>query len=196
MATTKESMKVIAGGLDKKKEPEVIVGGKVIEVEMPDEVAEVLEGLIGSLISSGEIAGTEPKVSNQNNSGDPDGGDDLEPTQTEELAGAITIKLAASAADAFMEIAGEMDVEAIQMVVKSLENARPKSMVRILRVLFLTEQMKKAVEELELLDICQEYDTYSYELFQDCFLEDERIDWYCVENWLTERNIQHNSKLS
>jgi hypothetical protein len=196
MATTKETMKVIAGGLDREKAPEFITGGRIIAVEVPDELTEVFEGLIGSLTGNGESAETETQVMNQNDNGDSESCDDLEPTPTEELAGAITIKLAAGAADAFMEIASEMDVEATQMVVKNLENARSKSMVRILRTLFLTQKMKKAVKELDLLDICQEYDAYSYELFQDCFLEDERIDWYCVENWLTEKNIQHNSKLS
>ena len=34
MATTKESMKVIAGGLDKKEEPEIVMEGKVIAVEV------------------------------------------------------------------------------------------------------------------------------------------------------------------
>lgn len=87
MATTKETMKVIANGIDKKKAPEVIVGGKVIEVEMPDEVAEVLEGLIGSLISSGDITGTEPRVRNQNNKGNCNDPDAYELTQTDELAG-------------------------------------------------------------------------------------------------------------
>ena len=67
MATTKESMKVIAGGLDKKEEPEVVMEGKVIAVEVPDELAEAFERLIGGMITkcednrkarnSGEILG-------------------------------------------------------------------------------------------------------------------------------------------
>ena len=38
MATTNETMKVIANGVDKKEEPEIIMGGKVIAVEVPDEL--------------------------------------------------------------------------------------------------------------------------------------------------------------
>ena len=196
MATTKETMKVIANGIDKKKAPEVIVGGKVIEVEVPDEVAEVLEGLIGSLISSGDIAGTEPRVRNQNNNGNCNDPDDFELTQTDELAGVIAIKLAACAAKHFMRIVEPMDTEVIQTIVKNLEESDPKAMVDILRVMFTTHYLNHVARELHLLDLCQAYSTYSYEIFQDCFLEDERIDWYSVENWLKEKNIQHNSKLS
>ena len=54
MATTKESMKVIAGGLDKKEEPEMLIGGKVIAVEVPDELAEAFERLIGGKITKSE----------------------------------------------------------------------------------------------------------------------------------------------
>ena len=55
MATTKETMKVIAGGVNKKEEPEVIMDGRVIAVEMSDELAEVFERLVETLISKGLI---------------------------------------------------------------------------------------------------------------------------------------------
>ena len=54
MATTKETMKVIAGGVNKKEESEVIMDGRVIAVEMSDELAEVFEGLVEALISKCE----------------------------------------------------------------------------------------------------------------------------------------------
>ena len=60
MATTKESMKVIAGGLDKKEEPEVVMEGKVIAVEVPDELAETFERLIGGMITKCEDKDTLP----------------------------------------------------------------------------------------------------------------------------------------
>lgn len=40
MATNKETMKVIAKGIDKKEEPEAVVSGKVIVMELPEEDCE------------------------------------------------------------------------------------------------------------------------------------------------------------
>ena len=59
MATTKETMKVIAGGVNKKEESEVIMDGSVIAVEMSDELAEVFEGLVEALISKCEDENAE-----------------------------------------------------------------------------------------------------------------------------------------
>ena len=67
MATTKETMKVIAGGVNKKEEPEVIMDGRVIAVEMSDELAEVFEGLVGALISKCEDEDAERSENNRNN---------------------------------------------------------------------------------------------------------------------------------
>ena len=70
MATTKETMNVIANGVDTKDEPEIIMGGKVIAVEVPDELAEVFEGIIGSLIKKSESAEAESPENNDSNGGD------------------------------------------------------------------------------------------------------------------------------
>ena len=80
MATTNETMKVIANGVDKKEEPEIIMGGKVIAVEVPDELAEIFEGIIGSLIEKSESAEAESPENNDSNGGDWD--DDEELTKT------------------------------------------------------------------------------------------------------------------
>ncbi len=119
-----------------------------------------------------------------------------EPSDVEELAGAITMRIAADITDYFMMIVKDMKTKPIQLIVKSLEEADPRSMVDILRALFLNNHIRNALKDLDVLEICQTWDSYSYGLFQECFLEDERIDWYCVENWLSDKNIVHNSKLS
>ena len=85
MATTKESMKVIAGGLDKKEKPEVVMEGKVIAVEVPDELAEAFEGLIGSMISKCENEDIQSPERDQNNGRESED-DDWKPTETQELA--------------------------------------------------------------------------------------------------------------
>ena len=70
MATTKESMKVIAGGLDKKGKPEVVMEGKVIAVEVPDELAEAFEKLIGGMITKCEDKDNLHPEDDQNDNAD------------------------------------------------------------------------------------------------------------------------------
>lgn len=84
MATTKESMKVIAGGLDKKEEPEVVMEGKVIAVEVPDELAELFEGFIGSLIGNSEEA-NKKEMEKEHDTEKDYGNSDWEPTEAQEL---------------------------------------------------------------------------------------------------------------
>ena len=103
MATTNETMKVIANGVDKKEEPEIIMGGKVIAVEVPDELAEIFEGIIGSLIEKSESAEAESPENNDSNGGDWD--DDEELTEAEELAADIAYWLAHRASDNLMKVA-------------------------------------------------------------------------------------------
>ena len=80
MATTKESMKVIAGGLDKKEEPEVVMEGKVIAVEVPDELAEAFEKLVGGMITKCEDKGNLHSEKDQNDGGHAKD-EDSEPTE-------------------------------------------------------------------------------------------------------------------
>jgi len=154
MATTKETMKVIAGGLNRKEEPEAKEGSKNVAIEAPDELAEV-----------------------------------------ERLAGDIATEIALDAADHFMDIAKTMETESIKAVVKTLEDADPEDMVSVLRALFFVSNMVDAAKEMELLDICYSYEPFSYDIFQDTFLDADGIDWFCIENWLTEKNDEYKNEL-
>jgi len=97
MTTTKETMKVIAGGLDKKEEPEVIMDGKVIAVEMPDELAEVFERLVETLISKCEDKDADRSESNQSNMNPQEDGYFM---KVEEMAALIGVWHAIRAAEA------------------------------------------------------------------------------------------------
>ena len=50
MATTNETMKVIAEGIDQKKSPDIIMDGRVIVIEIPEEMEEIFRGLAWSLV--------------------------------------------------------------------------------------------------------------------------------------------------
>ena len=111
-----------------------------------------------------------------------------DPTEAEKLAGEIAVRIAFDASDNFMAATEGMKLKTVQAIVKDLEEAEPESMIAILKALFLASNMEAAVKELELLDLCSTYDEYSYDFFQDAFLDTDAIDWYCVENWLPDKN--------
>ena len=112
MATTKESMKVIAGGLDKKEKPEVVMEGKVIAVEVPDELAEAFEGLIGSMISKCENEDIQAPERDQNNGRESED-DDWKPTETQELASDIVFEVAERTGERFIRLIGGNDPEVV-----------------------------------------------------------------------------------
>lgn len=96
-------MKVIAGGLDKKEEPEIVIGGKVIALEVPEELTEIFDNLAYSLIGRcRRPIDEEPEC-------DPDKEesreDNVEYSETWKLAARISEGLAERAADNLMKIA-------------------------------------------------------------------------------------------
>lgn len=183
MATTNETMKVIASGIGSNEEPEVIMSGRVITVEVPDELAEVFQGLIGSL------AGTPVKPE-----GHPEEDGVEEPTGAEELALKITTWLAGRASDNLMKIAEGLSTESMLEIVDCLERAEPAAHISMLKAIFLSCDMQKAADELRFLDICSEYEDEAAWYFKDAFLNTEMIDWYSVENLIRQKTGEKNSK--
>lgn len=195
MATTKETMNVIANGVDKKEEPEIIMGGKVIAVEVPDELAEVFEGIIGSLIEKSESAEVESPEKNDSNGED---WEDEELTEAEELAAEIACWLARRASDNLMKVAKEeqLSTESMLAIVKCFEKTNSESLVSMLKVLFLSHGMIDVAAELYLLDICKEYLEDVAFFFEDAFFDTDAIDWYSIENLLREKAREQNNQLN
>lgn len=115
MATTKESMKVIAGGLDKKEKPEVVMEGKVIAVEVPDELAEAFEKLVGGMITKCEDKGNLHSENDQNDGGHAKD-EDSEPTEVQELVMDIAFMLGSRASDHLMMIKEKNDLSTEAML--------------------------------------------------------------------------------
>ena len=193
MTTTKETMKVIAGGLDKKEEPEVIMDGKVIAVEMPDELAEVFERLVETLISKCEDKDADRSESNQSNMNPQEDGYFM---KVEEMAALIGVWHAIRAAENMVIILEKLNKESALSIVKRFEEADPKALISMLKVLFLSHGMKVAADELTFLDIIIEQwgDTKFY--FGDAFFETEQIGWYSMENMLKENAKEQNNRLN
>lgn len=118
MATTKETMKVIAGGVNKKEESEVIMDGRVIAVEMSDELAEVFEGLVEALISKCEDENAERSENDRNNM---DREDDGYFMKVEELAALVGVWQAIRAAENMVIILENVNKESALSIVPNTE---------------------------------------------------------------------------
>ena len=196
MATTKETMKVIAGGLDGTKEPEITVAGKVIAVEVPDELAEAFEQLIGGIIKSEDkdILSHEDDQSDCDDTED----EDSEPTEVQELVMDIAFMLGSRASDHLMMIKEKNDLstEAMLAITRCLLAADSEYLVTILETIFLSDRMYDAAHELHLLERCKEYEADAAFFFEDAFWDTDAMDWYSIENLLREKAKEQSSKLN
>jgi len=197
MATTKESMKVIAGGLDKKEEPEVVMEGKVIAVEVPDELAEAFERLIGGMATKCEDKDNLHTEDDQNDGGHTKD-EDSEPTEVQELVMDIAFMLGSRASDHLMMIKEKNDLstEAMLTITRCLLAADSDYLVTILETIFLSNRMYDAAHELHLLERCKEYEADAAFFFEDAFWDTDAMDWYSIENLLREKAKEQNSKLN
>ena len=194
MATTKESMKVIAGGLDKKEKPEVVMEGKVIAVEVPDELAEAFEKLVGGMITKCEDKGNLHSENDQNDGGHAKD-EDSEPTEVQELVMDIAFMLGSRASDHLMMIKEKNDLstEAMLAITRCLLAADSEYLVTILETIFLSDRMYDAAHELHLLERCKEYEADAAFFFEDAFWDTDAMDWYSIENLLRDKAKEQNS---
>ena len=198
MTTANETMKDIAKGIDKKEEPkEAVMEGKIIAIEVPDELAEMFDGLIGSLLSKDEVQDAEETENNQNNGDDLDD-EDGEPTEAQRLAWDIAGTLGCRASDHLMLLKEKngLSTEAMLTIVKCLLGTGSERLVSMLRAIFLSNGMDAAASELDLLDICSEYDEDAVFFFEDPFWDTDAMDWYSIENLLRDKTREQNSKLN
>lgn len=194
MTMTNETMKVIADGIDKKEGEGAVMGGKVIAVEVPDELADILEGLIGSLLSKGSFADAEEPESDPNSIRDPE--DDHEFTETEELALRIIDMLASRASNNLMKIGKSLSTDSMLGIVKCIEEQDSEGQVSTLKAVFLSCGMKEAADELRFLDVCSDYLDNAAFFFEEVFFDTDSIDWYSIENLLREKTRAQNRKLN
>lgn len=56
--------------------------------------------------------------------------------------------------------------------------------------------MTAEAEDLEILDICAGIDSDIHEYFIDSFMQEEDIDWFAVECWVDEHNVELAERFS
>ena len=196
MATNKETKKVIAKGIDKKEEPEVVIGGKLVAIEVPDELAELFDEFIESLKSKAATTETEPPENDQDNSS-PEYDDDG-PTKLQEFVMDIAFTLGSRASDHLMMIKenNDLSTEAMLVITRCLLAADSDYLVSILQTIFLSNRMYDAAHELHILDICKEHEADAAFFFEDAFWDTDAMDWYSIENLLRDKAKEQNTKLN
>ena len=185
MATTKETMKVIAKGIDEKEEPDVIPAKTIIRVEVPDELADIIERDIDSI----SICRKKEDMKREEIAPE----DEYEAADVEELAEQIIFEIAEKAAADFVLFAGEGDPECVLLVLEVLRKRFFSSLSHALRIVFLTAGWDAAVWRLDLLDTCCEYDEATDELFYDYFFTSEAMTDYLITHFPDDEDEKTNS---
>ena len=182
MATTNETMKVIAEGIDQKKSPDIIMDGRVIVIEIPGEMEEIIQDLAWSLVKECDKT-YEKALESEVDEKDEDWVDN----ETGELACRIAAVLAHRTVDNLMTIAENLTVETMVAITKYLLSMDSERLVSMLKGLFLSHGMHEAAGELDLLDICSEFEEDAVCFFEEAFYDTDSMDWYSIEGIIRDR---------
>ena len=190
MATTKETMEVIAKGIYEKDKPNDNPAKTIVRVEVPDELAYIFERDIDSIRISRKKEDVEKELTALEED------EEYELTDAEELAEQITFEVAEKAGSDFVLLAEEAEPECIELVLELLRKRFFGSLTHVLRTLFLTAGWSDAVWRLDLLDNCDEYNEATDELFYDYFFSSEALTDYCAEHFSKRQDEEKGSSPS
>lgn len=198
MATTNETMKVIANGIEQKNEPETILEGKIVRLDLPEEAAEALAEIFSIIEGLEEKQADKGAPAQENSNGGPEDEDDFdrEPTEVEELVDRIAAWTAYRAVEHLMKIAEDLTTDTMLAIVKCIEQMQAEGQILLLKAVFLSCGMNIAAEEMRLIDICMEYDEDAAYYFEDAFFDTPEIDWYSIENLIRDKTGQKSNLLN
>ena len=198
MATTNETMKVIANGIEQKNVPETILEGKIIRLDLPEEAAEALAEIFSMIEGLEEKQEDKVAPAQGKSNGGPEDEDDFdrEPTEVEELADRIAAWTAYRAVEHLMQIGEDLTTDSMLEIVKCIEQMEAEGQILLLKSIFLSRGMDAAAEEMRLIDICMEYDEDAAYCFEDAFFDTPEIDWYSVENLIRDKTGQKSNLLN
>ena len=190
MATTKETMEVIAKGIYEKDNPNENPAKTIVRVEVPDELADIYERDIDLIRISRKKEDVEKEMA------DLEEDEEYELTDAEELAEQIIFEVAEKAGSDFVLLAEEAEPERIELVLELLRKRFFGSLPHVLRTLFLTAGWSDAIWRLDLLDACYEYNEATDELFYDYFFTSEALTDYCAEHFSKDQDEEKGSSPS
>ena len=120
----------------------------------------------------------------------------MEGGKMDEVAIEVASFMAHKTAERFADMVSGRRFSDIMQMVAGIQETDPVDAVRMLQMSFFSHGMTAEAEDLEILDICAGIDSDIHEYFIDCFMQEEDIDWFAVECWVDEHNVELAERFS
>lgn len=120
----------------------------------------------------------------------------LEGGKNEDVAVEVASFMAHKTAERFTGMMDGKRFSDIRQMIVSIQESNPVDAVRMLQMAFFSHGMTAEAEDLEILDICACIDSDIHEYFIDSFMQEEDIDWFAVECWVDEHNVELAERFS
>ena len=120
----------------------------------------------------------------------------MEGGKMDEVAIEVASFMAHKTAERFADMVNGRRFSDIMQMVGGIQEADPAEAVRMLQMSFFSHGMTAEAEDLEILDICAGIDSDIHEYFIDSFMQEEDIDWFAVECWVDEHNVELAERFS
>ena len=120
----------------------------------------------------------------------------MEGGKMDEVAVEVASFMAHNTAERFADMVNGRRFSDIMQMVGGIQEADPVEAVRMLQMSFFSHGMTTEAEDLEILDICAGIDSDIHEYFIDSFMQEEDIDWFAVECWVDEHNVELAERFS
>ena len=120
----------------------------------------------------------------------------LEKGKTEDVAVEVASFMAHKTAERFADMVSGRRFSDIMQMIAGIQETDPVDAVRMLQMSFFSHGMTAEAEDLEILDICAGIDSDIHEYFIDCFMQEEDVDWFAVECWVDEHNVELADRFS
>lgn len=120
----------------------------------------------------------------------------MEGGKMDEVAIEVASFMAHKTAERFADMVNGRRFSDIMQMVGGIQEADPVEAVRMLQMSFFSHGMTAEAEDLEILDICAGIDSDIHEFFIDSFMQEEDIDWFAVECWVDEHNVELAERFS
>ena len=120
----------------------------------------------------------------------------MEGGKMDEVAIEVASFMAHKTAERFANMVNGRRFSDIMQMVGGIQEADPVETVRMLQMSFFSHGMTAEAEDLEIFDICAGIDSDIHEYFIDSFMQEEDIDWFAVECWVDEHNVELAERFS
>ena len=120
----------------------------------------------------------------------------MEGGKMDEVAIEVASFMAHKTAERFADMVNGRRFSDIMQMIERIQETDPVDAVRMLQMSFFSHGMTAEAEDLEIIDICASIDSDIHDYFIDSFMQEEDIDWFAVECWVDEHNVELAERFS